>query len=251
MDFKAFAKDNWPLLVGGGVGIFLIMRMRGGGQTASAAPVIMNTAPSEAAIMASAQADAVRQQSALATRQMEMSYNLETAKIAASTAATNSTIGLQRDQLSAMVSANNSANQLDHDKALMTFQLGQGALEVQNAQNIQAARTANITAAGGFLQAQGNAAGSAGTAVAQMIGQLNQPAMIAIQNAAIENSAALNAAAVTAVGGYQAQQGTFSGITDVLKEFVKMPAATMAGMPNMLGAASGVIGNLGGSRGFV
>lgn len=238
MDVAQFAKENWPILVGGTVGLFLIMRMRGGGGSAAPAPVIMNTAPSDASIMASAQADAVRQQAALATQQMNMQNNqqmaliqLERDKIGASTAATNAGFQLERDKINATVGMNNSTIAAEANKNAMAFALQQGALEVQAQANTNAARTANITAAGGFLQAQGTAAGAAGTAVAQMVGQLQAPAVMALQTASYENAAALNAAAVAATSTYQAQSATFSGITDVLKEFVKTPAAVMGSMP--------------------
>jgi len=58
MDVKEVAQKHWPLLLGGAVGLFLIVRMRGGGQAAAPAPVYLQSGPSEAAILAGVQRDA-------------------------------------------------------------------------------------------------------------------------------------------------------------------------------------------------
>lgn len=200
MDVKEFAKNNWPLLAGGAVGIFLILRMRGGGSSAPA-PVIMNAGPSEASVMANAQVEVARAQAAQAANQLN-----------AQTALANRQIDVQ------MASAAND------------FALQSKAINAQMEANQNASRVATMNAGAQFLQAQGVAAMGAGTAVTGMIGELNKPAIAAMMSSAEENAAALQAGAIVAAGGYQAQAKAFEGITNVLTEFVKIPQLGMQGV---------------------
>lgn len=189
MEIVQFAKNNWPLLAGGTVGLILIMRMRGGGGSAAPAPVYLNAGPSEASLMANAQLEAARLEAGILNRQVDMANN----------------------------------------KQLAEIELQRKALEMQAAQNIEVARAANMTAAGTFLAAQGSSAGASGTAVSQMIGQLQQPAINAINSAANENAAALNAAAIVAMGSFEAQAASFSGVSDMIKNFLNIPTTAIQG----------------------
>lgn len=189
MDVKQFATDNWPVLVGGAVGVFILLKMRGGSST-SAAPVYLSGGQSDAAIMANAQAEATRAQAALMNRELDIQLSKQNAELA-----------LQRD-----------------------------ALEIQAKQNVEAARAANLNAAGTFLQAQSAGAAASGVAVAQMIGQLQAPAVAAIESSWQENAMALQSAALVAAGSFQGQTIAIAGITDTLNKFIDIPVAGMQGL---------------------
>lgn len=184
MDVQNVIKEYWPWMLGGVAGIFLITRMRSGA-SASSAPVYLQAGQSDAQIIANAQAEALRSQTALQTRQLDLAAQKQADELA-----------LQRS-----------------------------ALEMQYQSSTDAARAANLTAAGAFLQSQGTAASSAGQAVSQVVSSLYAPAVAAIGAASAENSAALQTAALVASSSYSAQASALTGVTDVLGEFVKIPLA--------------------------
>lgn len=198
MEMPEVIKNYWPWLLGGVAGIFIITRFTGGG-TSSNTPVILQSGASDAQIAANAQLEALRSQTALQNRQMDLAAQKQSEELA-----------LQRQ-----------------------------ALETQAAANAEAARATNLTAAGAFLQAQGNAGASAAQSVSQVIGSLYSPAVAAIGAASAENQMALQAAALAASGSYSAQASALTGVTDVLSEMVKIPAAGMSAIGQIGSAQKG------------
>lgn len=251
MDVKEFAKDNWPILVGGAIGLYIIFRPK---QTASYnAPVIVGGS-SDAAIMASAQAEALRQQAALQNRQMD----LTTQQYADDLALKNRQLDLTAQQASDQLTLANRELELLSKSQSHELALQRAALELQAQSNSEAARVATITAAGNFLGEQGQSAAYAASAVSQVVAALNAPSISAMESAAIENAYALNAAATAAVVGFATQAealGTysntmgqyFSGANSIVNNapIYQNGPSTSQGIANVMTGAGSLLGGIG------
>lgn len=200
MNVPPFVKDNWPLLVGGAVGIYLIMRLRGGGGGGSNAPVIMNTGPSEGAVMAQAQLEGVRANIAAQERQDQRAYDL------------------------ALATMGNAEKQ-----AAQNFQLQSNALNAQVEASRAASQNAAVTAFAQYNVAQGETAKGIGTGVGSLLTALYAPSIAAMNATAAENAAAMQAGAIAAAGSYDAQAQMGRGITDMIGKFAEIPKTAAAG----------------------
>lgn len=212
-DIKGFAKKYWPYLLGGGVGIFLIMKMSG----SKSQTVVMGGGDGGAFLAAQGQ---------IANEGAAIAMQGQIAQM----------------QIDAQARENQAALDFQASKNLMDFDLGLRKLD--NEQN-----QINANAMVQFQVAQAAMADSVSTGAAGVIGQLSAPTIAAINSAGLENVAAMNSAAMVAAAGYLAQSDMTAASSNMVGSVAGSLGATnsvleaLASRPDKTVTAGQVAGN--------
>lgn len=218
-DTTEAVKKYWPWVAGGVVGLVLIMKMRGGGAGVD---------PLASYYVAQQQGAAAQQAAAAQAKAVDNSYALGMAQI-------QGQIQANQLQMTALM------GQIDAQKAVAMADIGR---QGQTEQLLAAGNTqvGMVNAQANYTLAQGQAGLAAATGAAQLVAQLQAPAVAGIQAAALQNVSAMQTAGQISTAGFGATanmlQSTGGAAVGLGNALANTNAAQSVGLASMAGSLS-------------
>lgn len=183
------AQDNWPYVLGGFIGLYLIYRYYSGGSQSQAAPVYVGGAgmPSESFRLQS-QAMTLQTQSSLAMAEMQKEVALEQLDVERFEIGTGAGVAVYD------IDARREVGLADINASVVRSQIGASAtVAAANAAAYATTERQRIQTAGDVAMAREYAAVEMVNAQSGMIRAINEPTTLAINSATATNLATINA----------------------------------------------------------